>query len=628
MLLKSIHRILFACGLILGFHLIANNSLHEPYGICAHISLGELDIAEDEIHRLDKIPLKWIRTDFDWAGIQHTPDDWNYSRLDRLLEIVQANDVHLLPILDYDVSWAHPAYQHLDEWCEYVRRTVSRYGSVLRHWEVWNEPNGFWEKPARPEDYSLLLKRSYEVIKAIDPELQVLYGGTSGVPLDYIEASFQAGAADSFDIMNIHPYQDGDTPEQILPQLTALQAMMKRHGCGDKPIWLTEIGWSTADQDSTLDHLVAEAVTAAFRRLGIPEGKHRLAVVMDKRGGGQRPPHNIRHFFTGCQPISLDEIATLSPEEYPVLVPTSNEVFPARYHDALRAYLAQGGTLLLPFGLPFYYDVQLQPDGTLRKVQVNERDVASFHLAWKTWWTHPEVPEDMTFQKAAPGFEDALTNRWTGKAGARFLDDCNLKPGDTFTPIVLAGDNDFEGPVIALYELNSDLKGNIIVNTEMHLGKCVSPEVQAEFLPRTYLIALAAGAERVFWYNFRAWEGDPMEPEHHFGIAHRDLSPKPAYYAFQALAKLCPDGSTRPVLTITGQVHHAEWSTPDGTRCHAIWTPDFPEECSLTAEGTITGAYDLYGRPRELPAKTLRVGPELIYLVGPEKITLKGNVGK
>ncbi|MBR4517373.1 MAG: hypothetical protein IKO65_00060 [Victivallales bacterium] len=104
MLLKSLHRILFACGLILGVLLVADDRLHDPYGICAHISRGELSIAEDEIHRLDKIPLKWIRTDFDWAEIQHTLDDWNYSRLDTLLDIAQANDVQLLPILDYDVS--------------------------------------------------------------------------------------------------------------------------------------------------------------------------------------------------------------------------------------------------------------------------------------------------------------------------------------------------------------------------------------------------------------------------------------------------------------------------------------------------------------------------------------------
>lgn len=628
MLLKSLHRILFACGLILGVLLVADDRLHDPYGICAHISRGELSIAEDEIHQLDQIPLKWIRTDFDWAEIQHTLDDWNYSRLDTLLDIAQANDVQLLPILDYDVSWAHPAYQHLDKWSEYVRRTVSRYSGILRHWEVWNEPNGFWEEPARPEDYALLLKRSYEVIKAIDPKLQVLYGGTSGVPLDYIEASFQAGGVNCFDIMNIHPYQPGDTPEQILPQMQALQEAMKRHGCADKPIWITEIGWSTAKPDNASDGLFTDAVIAAFRRLGIPEGKHRLAVVLDKRGGGQRPPHNIGDFFIGCQPISLDEIATLSPEEYPVLIPTSNESFPSRYHGALRAYLAKGGTLLLPCGLPFYYDVQLQPDGTLRNVQVDDRDVASFHLAWKAWWTHPEVSENMTFQKAAPGFEEALPNRWTGKAGIRFLDDRNLKPGDSFTPIVLAGDNGFEAPIIALYELNSDLKGNLIVSTAMHHGQYISPEIQAEYLPRTYLIALAAGAERVFWYNFRAWEGDPMEREHHFGIAHRDLSPKPAYHAFQTLAKLCPDGSTRPVLTIIDQVYHAEWSTPDGTRCHAIWTPDFPAEYPLTTEGAITDAYNLYGQPCGIPVKTLRVGPELIYLVGPEKITVHANVEK
>ncbi|MBO4528013.1 MAG: hypothetical protein J5743_10325, partial [Victivallales bacterium] len=506
--------------------------LQDPYAICAHVSRGELSVATDEFKRLSEIPVNWVRTDYDWGGIQRNQETWNYDHLDKLITLSKAANVNILPILDYDVKWAHPAYKNLDLWAEYVQKTVNRYAKDIRYWEVWNEQNGFWDRPARGEDYTPLLKRSYETIKAIDPDLQVLYGGTAGVPFGYIEATLKAGAAPYFDIMNVHPYNWHGTPENMIPQLKQLKELMAKYGVAHKPIWITEIGWSTAEQNKQND----DAFIAAFKHLGIAEKKYPLAVVSDQKTAFLRTPSYGNHFFNGIRSVKLDEIAALSPAECPVLVPCGGEAFPAKYHNALRAYMAKGGTIILPSGLPFYYDIQIQPDGSVKQVQVNDRDVASFHIAWTSWWTHKGTPERMTFAKAAAGFE-SLKADWKGNRDVRFLDGRNLKEGDKMTPIVLAGDKDFSAPIIALYELNSDLKGNILVCTNMQINECVPLETQAEDLPRTYLLAFALGIDRVFWYNFRSWEGDPTEREHHFGIVHRDLSQKPSFYTYQALAK-------------------------------------------------------------------------------------------
>lgn len=600
----------------------AADRLQEPYGICAHVSRGELDVAPDEFRRLSEIPVTWVRTDYDWSLIQSAPASWSYDHLDRLLALSTAAKVNILPILDYDVEWAHPAFRHLDLWAEYVRSTVSRYAKEIRHWEVWNEENGgFWEAPARGEDYALLLKRSYETIKAIDPGLQVLYGGTSGVPISYIEASFEAGAASCFDIMNVHPYNWSGTPEDMLPQFRALRALMAKYGIAHKPIWVTEVGWSTAEQN-TRKTQNDDAFIAAFRHLGIAEKKFPLAIVMDEQVGALRMPSVAERFFSGIRPVRLDAIAALSPAECPVLMPCGGEAFPAQYHSALRAYLAKGGTIVLPAGLPFYYDIQIQPDGSTKRVQVNDRDMAAFHLAWSTWWTHEGTPENMTFTKSAPGFE-TLNADWRGQSGARFLDGRNLKGGDRMTPVVLAGDEGFSAPVIAVYELDSDLHGNIVVCTQMEVNDCVSQATQAENLPRTYLLAFASGIDRVFWYNFRSWEGDAAEREDHFGIVHRDLSKKPSFDAYQALARLCPSGSTRPELTVNGNLYQASWTKPDGTPVCAIWTPAYHLDCELAVEGAIQHAYDLYGRPVAIPTGDFRARPQLVYLEGATKITIR-----
>ncbi|MBR5080154.1 MAG: hypothetical protein IKX30_15565 [Victivallales bacterium] len=611
----SFSLILCLSGLAATSH--AADRLQDPYAICAHVSRGELAVATDEFKRLSEIPVNWVRTDYDWGGIQRNQETWNYDHLDKLITLSKAANVNILPILDYDVKWAHPAYKNLDLWAEYVQKTVSRYAKDIRYWEVWNEQNGFWDRPARGEDYTPLLKRSYEVIKAIDSDLQVLYGGTAGVPFGYIEATLKAGAAPYFDIMNVHPYNWHGTPESMIPQLKQLKELMAKYGVAHKPIWITEIGWSTAEQNKQND----DAFIAAFRHLGIAEKKYPLAVVSDQKTAFQRTPSYGNHFFNGIRSVKLDEIAALSPAECPVLVPCGGEAFPAKYHDALRAYMAKGGTIVLPSGLPFYYDIQIQPDGSVKQVQVNDRDVASFHIAWTSWWTHKGTPERMTFAKAAAGFE-SLKADWKGNRDVRFLDGRNLKEGDKMTPIVLAGDKDFSAPIIALYELNSDLKGNILACTNMQINECVPLETQAEDLPRTYLLAFAIGIDRVFWYNFRSWEGDPTEREHHFGIVHRDLSQKPSFYTYQALAKMCPSGSTRPELTVTDNIYQTSWTKTDGTPVCAIWTPAAPIDCKLSVEGAIQNAYDMNGKPIAIPNDTFKATTQLVYLEGATKITV------
>ncbi len=158
----------------------------------------------------------WARTDFDWTTVQPRQDGpWDYSLIDRTVQSAEEGGITILPILGYDVAWARPAYKHLDAWRQYVRNIVSRYKGRLHYWEVWNEPDleQFWKDTPDAAHYTLLLKAAYEEIKAVDPSAQVLLGGVSGIPMDYLKGIYDAGGGAFFDIMNVHPYRYPLTPE-------------------------------------------------------------------------------------------------------------------------------------------------------------------------------------------------------------------------------------------------------------------------------------------------------------------------------------------------------------------------------------------------------------------------------
>ncbi len=602
----------------------APETMDDPYGVCAHVSRGALPGAIKDFQKMHEAKINWVRTDFDWDRIQKTQGgEWSYLHLDNVIAQAKKDKINILPILNYDVVWARPAWKNLDLWGEYVRRTVSRYSKDLRYWEVWNEQNhqGFWRDTPSGTNYVPLLKRAYEEIKKIDPELTVLYGGTAGVPLSFIEDSLKAGGGKYFDAMNIHPYHWQGTPELMIPELVDLQTLLKKYNVGEKPIWITEVGWSTATPPS----LFRDMLPAVFERAGVNPAKATLAMVADPDAGfpGCMDFDATRNLpeFQKIETLTLAQLKNLSVKRYPVLIPAIGEEFPGAYIPALRDYVKRGGTLLLMSGLPFYYDIQLDGKGGSKRVQVNDKFLKEFHIGWEAWWTNKNVPNQEKYQKAAPGFENKFNVPF--KPFGRFLHGRNMRSGDEFIPVIEAGTDNYKGALTALYKLNSELKGNVIVCTSMVMTETVTEERQAEMLPRTYLIAFAHGVPRVFWYCFRSGEWDPTEREAHFGVVRKNMDSKPGFVAYQTLTELCPSGSTRPELTKVGKSYVANWTRPDGVKTWAIWTANGSEKLRLTLQGKVLEARNHLGEAVKLTENEYVASSAMLYLVGPKSITVR-----
>ena len=142
--------------------------LEEPYGICAHVSRDvERPIAAQEFDSMREAGITHVRTDFDWGMVRRRQNAlWTFGHLDDLMKTAARKKMNILPILDYSVPWASPAWKHPEAWREYVNKIVSRYAGQLRYWEVWNEQNldSFWPEPDG-KTYAAFLKRTWEEIK-------------------------------------------------------------------------------------------------------------------------------------------------------------------------------------------------------------------------------------------------------------------------------------------------------------------------------------------------------------------------------------------------------------------------------------------------------------------------------
>jgi hypothetical protein len=221
--------------------------------------------------------VSWVREDFHWHRVQPAPDVWDWTFTDAAMHELLKRDVQVLGVLGPSVGWAtryrrdtdHDVSFYApdpDDFVQYAREVVNRYGDHIKHWEIWNEPDNpiFWKPDPDPQAYADLLMRTSAAIKRIDPEAQVLIGGFNPFDTTFIHAVAAEGAWDSFDIIAIHPYVDPYSPEQghITAALDRVQAMFYRFGA--KPVWATEIGWASGPGDRDTVGYTDEQAQASF----------------------------------------------------------------------------------------------------------------------------------------------------------------------------------------------------------------------------------------------------------------------------------------------------------------------------------------------------------------------------
>ena len=152
-------------------------------------------------------------------------------------------------------------------------------------------------------------------------------------------------------------------------------------------------------------------------------------------------------------------------------------------------------------------------------------------------------------------------------------------------------------------------------SNKVNIKKNELEKEQAQRVARIHLLSFAYGVEKVFWYNLRSLEKNPYNKESHFGLLHRDLSPKPSYYAYKALTTMCPSGSLRPKLIVKDGTYLCDWIRPDGNHVWAVWNPVGEESFNIEIKGKCVFV-DFMGNEITKPN---HIGASVIYIVGDKR---------
>ena len=102
-------------------------------------------------------------------------------------------------------------------------------------------------------------------------------------------------------------------------------------------------------------------------------------------------------------------------------------------------------------------------------------------------------------------------------------------------PLLTAkGANGKDGVGACVVRFGSDFKGALVLTGSADGRNGSSEAAQARNCLDMIEISRQAGIERLFFYEFHAPEKDPYYSEDHFGIVHKDFTPKPAYEALRS----------------------------------------------------------------------------------------------
>jgi polysaccharide biosynthesis protein PslG len=280
----------------------------QPYAVIAHTDVNpygmntsleqevEPEKRERQLQMISEAGFAWIRQEFPWEDIEihgrgdfidrrndtngdSQPDEIDaWTKYDNIVDLAEQYGLEIQARLSNPPEWAQSSPEtgnfappaDVQDYVNYAVAVAERYRGRIRYYQVWNEPNIYpeWgEQFVDPETYTDLLCRTYDALKAVDPNIVVISGALaptsslSGRDLSdfiFLQRMYDDGAGACFDILSMQGYglYSGPTDRRMRPTTVNfsrnlyIRDLMVANGDAGKPIWISEAAWSPVGEPS------------------------------------------------------------------------------------------------------------------------------------------------------------------------------------------------------------------------------------------------------------------------------------------------------------------------------------------------------------------------------------------
>jgi len=191
----------------------------------------------------------FVRMDMLWSDIEPEKGKFDFSRYDRIIELLSAKDIKVLGLLAYSPGWDGKTWNQAPDsqlYCRYARAVVHRYKDHIRHWEIWNEPDHevFWQPQDQMRAYTRLLQKAYAELKEEDTTCVVHLAGLTRALPGCLRSIYDHGGRDYFDVVNIHAFANPRMKNAIggvRSLYEEVRHIMKSHDDEEKQVWLSQV---------------------------------------------------------------------------------------------------------------------------------------------------------------------------------------------------------------------------------------------------------------------------------------------------------------------------------------------------------------------------------------------------
>jgi len=292
-------------------------------GVNIHFTRGR----ERDLDMIAAAGFKFIRMDFSWNATEPKPGIYDWSAYDELTKNLERRGLRAYYILDY----SHPLYeaavvakdpisgqekkgvaspQHPESIAAFARWAAAAARHFQgRHvvWEIWNEPNiSFWKPAPDVNQYTALALATAKAVRNADSQATIFAPGSSELPWPFLESFFKSGVLEFLDGVSVHPYRSPkQPPETASKDFQRLRDLIARHMPPTRnrplPIISGEWGYSTKVKGVSLETQAQFIVRQQLANLmsGVP-----ISIWYDWKNDGHDPQENEHNFGTVSQDLT------------------------------------------------------------------------------------------------------------------------------------------------------------------------------------------------------------------------------------------------------------------------------------------------------------------------------------
>ena len=238
----------------------------------------------------------WVRQQVLWSAME--PQKGNFgtdttAQLDQFVNTASAKGLRILLNVVRSPDWVgtkNGLPTKAQDFTDFMTFLTQRYKGKVQAYEIWNEQNYAYETGGTVNvgAYIPVLRAGYQAVKKVDPKTIVVFGGLTptgvndpAIALDDVQYLRQIYALNGgevkqyYDVLGAHPGSNCNPPDNSWPdnpatnpcgtdpdgsrsyqknnsfyfkRILELRKVMEDAGEGKTKMWLTEFGWTTANQ--------------------------------------------------------------------------------------------------------------------------------------------------------------------------------------------------------------------------------------------------------------------------------------------------------------------------------------------------------------------------------------------